>query len=507
MAKAYSLLRYSRSDPDARDRRSTMVAAYCKSHDLELDADLWWQTGRSAGRHELLPDTATILRTFLERVKTGEVRKGSSLLLDTLDTRSRAAAIEASELLGRIVDLGTTVVTLADGSACTRRTLKADPAALLYAVIGLMRARDETALRSRTVRESWETRRARARHKEPISAVCPAWLRLDSRTGTFAVDRERARIVQRIYREALRGVGHAQIAESFDREGVRAFGRGKRWHRSYILKLLRNPAVLGTYVPHTVESHDGRRVRKATGNAIRHYYPPIVEPEVFLQVQTLVGESRSPLRGRHAKGGVVGNVFGGLAHCGRCGASVTMVSKGTAAKRVKYLVCSAARVHLGCRQYEAIRYDRFEGALLRNRDLLFENMPAAERRADLDRLIVEAEAAAYAIGDEIERASVPVDGGRRPAAGHAHLRTLKSEHEKLRGLADSLRGEREMTSVNFVRDRAGELKRALYVSALDRTRVNTLMRQLFSSVTVDYEGHDLAFQWRHGGQSEIELGS
>ena len=34
-----------------------------------------------------------------------------------------------------------------------------------------------------------------------------------------------------------------------------------------------------------------------------------------------------------------------------------------------------------------------------------------------------------------------------------------------------------------------------------------LMRQLFSSVTVDYDGADLAFQWRHGGQSEIELGS
>ena len=87
------------------------------------------------------------------------------------------------------------------------------------------------------------------------------------------------------------------------------------------------------------------------------------------------------------------------------------------------------------------------------------------------------------------------------------MQALKSEYEKLRGLADSLRGEREMTSASYVRDRAQELQQALRAEPLDRTRVNALMRQLFSSVTVDYDGADLAFQWRYGGQSEIELGS
>ena len=509
MPKAYSLLRFSEPAyrPGPSRRLGTAVAElYARRRKLELDASLHAiDTLRSAplGRSA----TELVLGEFLERVQAGEVAKGSFLLIETLDRMSSGAASASGALLQRIAGAGVTIVTLADAKEHTRATLADDPMSLLYAVAGFMRAHDERAIKSRRTRASWKGRRERARKKEPISAMCPAWLVLDRDAAKFRVDPERARVVRRIFRDVLRGVGVTEIADALNEEGVAVFGRGREWHRSYILKLLRSPAVLGTYAPHTLEHVQGRRVRKPAGPGIRDYYPVVVEAEVFWQAQTLTRASRSPLRGRHAKAGKVVNVFGGLAYCGRCGASVTMVSKGKRPKATKYLVCSAARVRAGCRRYEAIRYERFEEALFRERDSLFAGTLSREPRVDFDRLITEAEASAYGVADALEKLSSRSASGRHGATTTERIRKLESDHEKLRLLAESLRVERETTSGTSVRGRVAKLREALAAKPLDRTRVNALMRQVFSGVIVDYEGHDLAFQWRHGGQSEVELGS
>ena len=506
MAKAYSWIRFATPRSSSAPRDTHAAEEYCRRRKLDLDTQLGARVRR--GRTSRVRSaTEAALADFLERVRSGEVSKGSLLLLDGVEPFPRPATAIVADVLEKIVGLGVTIVTLEDGVECSRATLAADPTALLYAVVGLLRAQEERALKSRRSRASWKGRRERAQQREPISAICPAWLALDRETGTFRVHAERAKVVQRIFRESLRGVGQAQIAEALDRDGVGVFGCGRGWHRSYVVKLLRSPAVVGTWTPHSVEIVDGRRLRKPAGEAIRNYYPRIIEPEVFRQAQTLVRASRSPLRGRHAKSGKVTNVFGGLAHCGRCGAVVSLVSKGKPPKLVRYLVCSAARVNAGCRHYEAIRYERFERALVRESDWLFSSMPSGERRADLDRLVTEAEARAYAIGDAIEALRTKTDGSRARMSHTERIRELRSEGEKMRVLAESLRAERETTSSTYVRDRVDELREAIGQEPLDRTRVNALLRQVFSAVTVDYDGHDLAFQWRHGGQSEVELGS
>ena len=38
---------------------------------------------------------------------------------------------------------------------------------------------------------------------------------------------------------------------------------------------------------------------------------------------------------------------------------------------------------------------------------------------------------------------------------------------------------------------------------LDRSEVNSLLRQLFSGVVIDYDEGGLRFQWQHGGETEI----
>ncbi len=508
MPTAYSFLRLSSSAPARRDAlvRAPAAQAWCIAHHLDLDHSVPHQGAAVSPRgpgHE----TESRLGDFLARVHAGDVAKGSFLLLEQLDADARANAAAVANLFRRIVESGVTVVALGEGTEYTKAVVKHDANALLFMVAGLVRVHEDSTARSLRTRASWAARRERAQAKERISAICPAWLALDRDTGTFRVNRERARIVQRIYADTLRGAGQEQIATALNHEGIPVFGRGRHWQRSYVLKVLRSAAVVGTFTPHTVEEVDGRRVRKPAGAPISNYYPRIIDPDEFMQVQTLVRDSRSPLRGRHAKSGQVANIFGGLTHCGRCGAPVTLVSKGKAPKVVRYLVCSAARVRSGCRRYEAIPYARFERALLRNRERLLSRARAGERRADLDRLIVEAEAAAYRVGDTLEGLMARADHGVRTTSVQNRIRKLGAERDKLLVVADSIRVERETTTRAYVRDRVHELQEALDGEPLDRTRVNALLRQVFSSVTVDYDGADLAFLWRHGGQTEIDLGS
>ena len=132
--------------------------------------------------------------------------------------------------------------------------------------------------------------------------------------GKWHVIEERAAIVRRIFEQTVDSVGQHAIAEQLNREGVPVFGegrqQGKRWHRSYIVKILTSLTVVGTLVPHLTDYVDGRKVRTAQ-EPIEGYYPAVVGKALFEQVQ-LLSATRSPLRGRHAAGEVQ-NIIGGLA--------------------------------------------------------------------------------------------------------------------------------------------------------------------------------------------------
>jgi len=67
------------------------------------------------------------LSAFREAVEAGLVPKGSYLLVESLDRISRQSARRALRVLEDIVDMGVTVVTLADGREYTAENLDSDP--------------------------------------------------------------------------------------------------------------------------------------------------------------------------------------------------------------------------------------------------------------------------------------------------------------------------------------------------------------------------------------------
>jgi len=116
----------------------------------------------------------------------------------------------------------------------------------------------------------------------------------------------------RIFQEALAGKGVQVIARTLNEEGVPVFGAAKHWHRAYIVKLLDNPAVIGTLRPHilTHDEETGKQQRIPQDEVVG-YYPAVVDTHVYQQVHDMRIGTPHPLRGKAASKETK-NLFGGL---------------------------------------------------------------------------------------------------------------------------------------------------------------------------------------------------
>jgi DNA invertase Pin-like site-specific DNA recombinase len=340
---------------DSRRRQLEKSEAYAKAHGLELaPEDQLEDIGISAFKGDNLKEGA--LGRFLEVVEKGLVPKGSYLLVESLDRLSRQKINISLALFLRIIDAGINLVTLADNHVY--RAGEPDLQDLIVSLVSMSRAHEESAVKSQRLGAAWKNKRAMASEGRPMTKWAPAWLRLSSDRTRFEVIPDRIEIVQRIFNEAASGIGMYVIARRLNSSNVPTFSRSNGWHQSYISKILSNRAVLGEFQPGTRK--DG--VRVAEGEAIKNYYPAIIDEKLFFQAQ--YGRDQRKIKtaaGR--KGQAFANLFSGLATCAYCGEKVLYENKGSGPKGGSYLVCDGARRKLGC---EALRwrYKDFEASFL-----------------------------------------------------------------------------------------------------------------------------------------------
>jgi len=356
--RAYSYLRMSTDiqlKGDSRRRQLVASTAYAEAHDLELAAeDQLEDIGISAFKGDNLKGGA--LGRFVEAVESGSVPKGSYLLVESLDRLSRQKINASLALFLRIIDAGINLVTLADNHLY--RAGEPDLQDLIVSLVSMSRAHEESAVKSQRLGAAWKNKRALAATGRPMTKWAPAWLRLSSDRTRFEVIPERVEIVQRVFNEAASGIGMYVIARRLNSSNIPTFSASNGWHQSYISKILSNRAVLGEFQPGVRK--DGIRVPE--GEAIKNYYPQIIEEKLFFQAQH--GKDQRKLKtaaGR--KGHAFANLFSGLASCAYCGQKVTYENKGLGPKGGSYLICDGARRKLGC---EALRwrYTDFETSFL-----------------------------------------------------------------------------------------------------------------------------------------------
>ncbi|HEV2897396.1 MAG TPA: recombinase family protein [Pseudaminobacter sp.] len=294
------------------------------------------------------------LGRFLQLVKTNVIPKGSYLLVESLDRISRQEIMESITVFLDIIKSGINIVTLADNHLYPAG--KAEFTELIYSVMVLSRAYEESKTKSVRLSAAWSNKRKNLETRK-LTKVAPAWLALSADRQSFKIVATRDTVVQRVFSEANSGFGAFSIARRLNKDGVPTFGTSRGWQESYVSKMLANRAVIGEFQPHRYE--EGLRV--PYGDPIPGYFPSVVDEELFLRVQS--ARRRRQVEGAGRKGPEYRNLFTNIAKCEYCGGSMRFLYKGSGPKGGTYLKCSNAVSGARC-ETTGWRYADFEASFL-----------------------------------------------------------------------------------------------------------------------------------------------
>ena len=305
----YSYSRFSdprQSAGSSTERQAVYAARWAAEHGLQLDTRLSLRDeGLSAYHQQHVKSGA--LGVFLRAVEDGRVPAGSVLIVEGLDRLSRAEPIQAQAQLAQIVNAGITVVTASDGKTYSRQHLKDNPMDLVYSLLVMIRAHEESDTKSKRVKasirrlcEKWQD----GSYRGPIhQGRDPLWC-VKTDAG-WALQPERAAAVLRaveLYKDGLSG---KRIAQVLDKEGLRLSASVKN-QGPQIYRVLGMRQLAG-HKPVEVDGEDF---------LLRDYYPALLSGADWQELQRIKQEGGR----RRIKGDLPHIITGiGLAFCGYCG--------------------------------------------------------------------------------------------------------------------------------------------------------------------------------------------
>lgn len=341
MVKVYSYARCStleQTKGDSISRQVKMAKDWCLKNDLELDESLSFSDlGKSAFKGTNVKEGNFGL--ILSLVDSGVIKAGDYLLIENFDRASRAAVLDAFAIFTKILNCGVRVVTLADEKIYDKDNIN-DIGNLLFSLIIMSRANEESVTKSKRIIASFEARVKNA-HLKPISGKIPRWLKIEN--NKIVGIPENVEVVQRIYKMSLSGMGMHSIVNALNSEGVLSF-LNAGWSLAAIQNILKSRAVIGEHTP--TKMVDGKRTAITT---LVDYFPKIISDEDFAAVQVA-------LASRRFKGGEIGkkaNLFTHLMKCKVCGGSVIRFSS----NGLVYMVCDKGRRGLSKCGGSGWRYD------------------------------------------------------------------------------------------------------------------------------------------------------
>ncbi|WP_342162560.1 recombinase family protein [Methylobacterium sp. SD21] len=365
---AYSYIRMSTERQvtgDSLRRQLDMSREWAERHNVTLDGSLR-DIGVSAFKGRNRREGA--LGRFLEMVEQGTVRRGSYLLVESLDRLSRDQVLEALSLFLEIIRSGITIVTLGDDQVYSQETVGNDWSKLIISLTIMARAHEESLRKSQRIQKSYEARRAMyAEGGYAFTLITPGWLtatKVGRGKYEFAFN-EHAATVRRIFDMAANGMGQNAIAQTFNREGVPTFkSTSDGWFAGMVGRVLNGRDTLGEFQPNKTGP---KKKAIPVGDPIQGYFPAVVTPEVWAKAQ----QQKRPYKdtgGR--KGTLFTNLLSGLGKCEHCRGSMTVQSntrRNFSPFTKHYITCSNRKRGKGCPEHARLfHYDKIEAAILDN---------------------------------------------------------------------------------------------------------------------------------------------
>jgi DNA invertase Pin-like site-specific DNA recombinase len=495
--RAYSYVRFSspkQAEGFSLQRQRDKAAAYAAENGLELDTELKLQDlGVSAFRS--LNAKTGALSIFLRAVQDGIVPVGSHLLVENIDRLTRDDIPEAAGLFLSIIGAGITVVTLTNGYSYSRQSLKDLPYEMMQIVMELIRANQESTLKSTRVSDAYDRKRrlaAQGDKSKPFTRALPAWLEWSEETKGFVVIPERAAVIHKVFSMADGGLGQQLIAERLNKEGVLTFERrgnhrkAGAWHRSYVQRLLTNSALVGTFTPH-LRGKDKRK--PVPQDPVENYFPKVIEHELFERVASRA-RAAAP-RGRHATVETK-SVFAGLSKCAHCGGPFTRMLK---SPNNVYLVCSRANRRITCK-LQAVRYDHAEQALRDNARVIVEEAPRGLATEEIEAEIANSDVAVGEIGDDVRDLTDELIRDKSNAV-RTRLREKEREYEEARESLRELRVRRDRLTKDYVTRRLKAVEQTLTQKPFSVVAANRALKEAVSQIVVNPEEGTLQIHWHH----------
>lgn len=469
--RAYSYVRLSTRKQlrgDSLRRQLERSKSFADEHSLLLDDSLQ-DLGVSAWKGRNFKTGA--LGRFLAMVESGQIPKGSYLLIESLDRLSREAVPDALTLFMAIINAGIVIVTVGeDRQVYSRDRLNGDWTKLIIGLAVMSRGHEESQTKTKSERISAVAKRKRELAREGkchITSITPGWIdakRIDTSRYEFTLNRH-ADTVKAIYEMATRGLGATVIARKLNADGVPAFKSKDGWYQSVIKALLVRQDVIGMFQPHRII--DGKRV--PDGDPIADYFPAAIDKDLFLRVQAMRSDPGKPGR----KGNTFANLCTGLCHCVHCAGPMTMkMSRVKGNENGRYLVC--ANYVRGHRCIDGNRHFRYEPLEIAILDHVTEiNLAETLHAARLDDTLRELNETIAGLSLQLEElrrkeqrlAQIIEDDAEPPDAVVDLLKARQSERKAVEAELRHAQAERQRQSIRHdspteTCDRIGRLRDA-----------------------------------------------
>lgn len=312
MPKVYSYLRFSdprQSAGSSADRQLEYTRRWAAERGLLLDESLSMRDEGLSGYHQR-HITHGALGVFLRAVEDGRIESGSVLVVEGLDRLSRAEPIQAQAQLAQIVQAGITVVTASDSKEYNRVRLKANPMDLVYSLLVMIRAHEESDTKSKRVRaairrqcEGWQAGTWRG----PIrNGRDPNWVRWSG--SAFEIVPDKAEALRYAISRFMAGLGAVQVMREMAARGMSytdagALGGGN------LYRTLKKRLLVG----------EREILLEGESYKLAGYYPALLSEVEFDALQIAVTR-RSGKRGVGEIPSILSGM--GLTVCGYCGAAI-----------------------------------------------------------------------------------------------------------------------------------------------------------------------------------------
>jgi hypothetical protein len=325
-----------------------------------------------------------------------------------------------------------------------------------------------------------------------LTRKIPAWVSLPENskaTTDFKLVRDRVKVVKRVFREYLKGIGSETIALNLTREGVKPFGCAKVWNVSSVFRLLKSVSVTGVYQP---QYHSNRRTRTDEGEPIADYYPRVIEDKTFYLVQE---QLRTKLIPRGPKKHCY-NLFSGLLFCEKCGARMVLKAASITKKRKTpnlKIVCSTASRGGDC-EYLSLKYRDLEDTLIQVfSDMIITKNTSFENTSEGKYLAMNGELREALA--KIEQLKTIVDGSSHKPIPTTIIESL-NDWEKKR---DTLKEQLKLPEEAFDKQQLVKLLfdwRPMPRTKENRQTVQTLLRSFIERITIDPKNEQAKLEWR-----------